>query len=239
MTWSQDAVTEDDPLPTLMELHIEHVNANGGRAELAKVQSIMVTGKLSIPDSDEETRITYYKKRPNKMRVSVSRDPVQIETMYNGKKAWTVFRGPNGEDINEVTDAQELLETAQNSRFEGPFQSLMGNEELATPVAFEEVEGQEAIRIEVKPEANLPFDTIWISRENFQEIKVTKTIVDQNAPEKPLLNEIFYENFEQVEGVWFAKTSRYFMDGKQQQLIEVDKIRLNPGIYDSYFERQK
>ncbi|MGJ8650970.1 MAG: hypothetical protein ACSHX4_11470 [Opitutaceae bacterium] len=239
MAWSQEAVTEEDPLPTLMELHIEHVNANGGRAELAKVQSIMVTGKLSIPDSDEDTRITYYKKRPNKMRVSVSRNPIQIETMYNGKKAWTVFRGPNGEDINEVIDAQELLETEQNSRFIGPFQSLMGNDKFATPVAFEEVDGQEAIRIEVKPEANLPFDTIWISREHFQEIKVTKIIVDPSAPKKTLLNEIFYENFEQVDGVWFAKTSRYFMDGKQQQLIEVDKIRLNPGIYDSYFERQK
>lgn len=239
MGWSQEAVTEEEPLPALMDLYIEHINANGGRASLAKVQSIMATGKLSLPDSDEVITITYYKKRPNKMRVSVSRNPVQIETMYNGKKAWTIYRDPNGEVVNEILDAKELLETAQNSHFEGPFQLLMGNDALGTPVAFEEVAGQEAIRIAVKPGANTPFDTIWISREHFQEIKVTKKIVDPNAPEETLLNEIFYEDFVQVEGIWYPKISRYFLDGKLQQLITVDKMRFNSGIYDSYFERQK
>lgn len=237
--WSQETATEEEPLPTLMELYTEHLNANGGRANIAKVQSIMVVGNLSLPDSDETTSITYYKKRPNKMRVRVSRKLVEIETMYNGERAWTLYNDPSGEVVNEVLDAEELKETAQNSHFESPFQTLMGNEKLATPIAFEEVSGQEAIRIAVKPEADIPFDTIWISREHFQELKVTKIITDKSAPDKPLLNEILFEDFDQVDGVWYAKTSRYFLDGKLQQSIEVEKIRLNTGIYDSFFERQK
>ena len=78
-----------------------------------------------------------------------------------------------------------------------------------------------------------PYKNIWISAENFQEIKFERIALEEGLEQ---LEEVYYRNFKNMQGILFASRMDKFVDGKHNFTTFVDDFNVNYGLYDSLFE---
>ena len=50
------------------------------------------------------------------------------------------------------------------------------------------------------------------------------------------MDEVFFEEMDRTDGYFFPRVSRTFINGELQQELHVERIRVNPGIFDSFFK---
>jgi hypothetical protein len=79
------------------------------------------------------------------------------------------------------------------------------------------------------------YDRIWISQENYQELKLSRKIEVEG--QGTVLEETYYSDFDRVRGVWIAKTIHYYRDGAFFQSVLIDSAKANVGIFDTYFSK--
>jgi hypothetical protein len=177
------------------------------------------------------------RKRPDKLRFKVNFEGYTSETFYNGKQGWKeLVRNDGAKEVVEIK-GDELLSVTADAAMEGPFFQLAGLYDAMKPVAFEDVRGHEAIRVEIDPSAGIRYHTIWLSTEHFQEVKLAATDVGSDAAQAPVESEVYFSDFERIDGVYHATTMDYCIDGELTQTIRIDRIRTNVGIFDSYFKK--
>jgi hypothetical protein len=58
---------------------------------------------------------------------------------------------------------------------------------------------------------------------------------EENEPEEKY-EEIFYEGFTKMKGVYWAKNMQHFVDGEETKKIIINDISPNQGVFDYYFE---
>lgn len=223
----------EESLPTIYELHRGFIEANGGESNLLKLMSVIVNGY--IEQEDQKIAFQLIRKRPNKMRMTLSINDFTISTIYNGEKGWRkVFRYNQRIALTEVQD-EELDIMIEDSKFDSPFYSAFKKRKYITVAELDEVNGQEAVRLDFDPAGNFSYKSIWISLDNYQEVKIQRVLPSGDDGDEPQIEEIIYDDFQLVDGVYWAKTMEYYLNGEFKKEIKISDVRSNEGIYDSYF----
>lgn len=224
-------------LPSALELYQNYIDANGGRINMASLSTLLVKGSL-IQSDGESVDFKLYRKRPQMMRMKYEFDRYQVEQISDGIEAWQVVSPNVGESsIFDIT-GEALESLLRDNKMEGPFFHAGMRDDWIVPVAEEEVRGQMAIRIEVSPEANIGYDVLWLSSENFQEVKLQRSLSREASNEAEKVEEIYFTEFDKVAGIWLANEIEYFTDGELTQRVLINEVRANVGIFDSYFEKR-
>lgn len=237
IVWGQDQKPASDAdLPSSVDLYHYYIQANGGRANIQALNTLVATGTLEAVDGDV-LEFKVVRKRPDKLRFKVNFEGYTLETFYNGKQGWKeLVRNDGAKKVVEL-EGDELLSVMADAVMESPLFQLAGLYDAMTPVAIEDVRGHEAIRVEIDPSAGIQYHSIWLSTEHFQEVKLARTDVGSDAAQAPVESEIYCSDFERIDGIYHATTMGYCTDGELTQTIRIDRIRTNVGIFDSYFKK--
>jgi hypothetical protein len=134
-----------DQLPTGREVIERYVEAIGGEAAFAAVQSIRATGTLEIVAQNITGTVEVLASRPSNTRVNSTVDGVgSIMRGYDGTVAWTMdpFAGP------ALIVERELLELIDDAQFDGPLHRPALVRELTT-IERTEFDGRPAFKVQV------------------------------------------------------------------------------------------
>nr|MBC8189790.1 hypothetical protein [Puniceicoccaceae bacterium] len=85
--------------------------------------------------------------------------------------------------------------------------------------------------------SDVPYERLWLGTEHLQEVQLRRQASSEAGREH--LEEIYFSDFEQIRGVWLAKTARFERDGNFFQGVCINKVRANVGLFDSLFEKPK
>jgi hypothetical protein len=157
--------------------------------------------------------------------------------VFDGNRGFQVFsrRGEKAEVVE--MDAAESARLRLDSSIDGLFFQLRSRPEWLEVVAEVEVDGVPAYEVAIGDEAESSYDRLWLGREHAQEVKLSRHWQSEDGGE--VVEEIYFSEFEQVNGVWFARLSRIMRGGELMQTLRIDRVRANAGIFDSYFRRPK
>ncbi|MGZ0656522.1 hypothetical protein ACWPKS_13035 [Coraliomargarita sp. W4R72] len=225
-----------DALPTIVDLQREYVESNGGPANLQSLTSLAASGE--VIDGDENSFFfKLYRKRPNKMRMQVDLPNQSIVTSFDGARVFQQISVRGAPAVIEEITGEDARQIKADSFLDGPFYQLRSRPEWLEVVAEVEVAGVPAYEVLIDERADSPYQRVWISQEHYQEIKLIRMI--ETADSGEVLEEIFFDDFEQIKGVWLAKHIRYHRDGELVQSVQIEKVRINVGLFDSFFAKPK
>ena len=227
-------------IPSLDELKRLHIEGVNGEYNLEKLNSIYATGRILYYTDNEtiEREFRIYKKRPNKYRsffeTNLDNKKVQLEITYDGDNAVKLFSHEGREVYRENLEGDELESIKFESKIDGPFLLLLGeNKKYITIEGFDYIEGEKCILLSVDEGSKYPYRKIWLSAENFQEVKYDSHVI-RNGEEQ--LEEVYYRNFKNIQGILFPSRTDKFINGKRNFTTFVDNFDVNYGLFDSLFD---
>ena len=207
----------DFELPSLNELKRLHLEGDSGQYTLDKLNSIYASGRILYYKDDEtlERAFRIYKKRPNKFRsfyeTKTAKKIVQLEVIYNGEEAIQIFSHGGREVYRENLQGEALDSIKFESKLEGPFLLVMEeNKQYITISGYEFIEGEKCILLKIDERSQYPYRSIWLSAENFQEIKFDRITLAEGEEQ---LEEVFYRNFKNMQGILLASRIDKFING--------------------------
>ena len=231
---------EYNELPTIDELKRLHIEGSDGQFTLDKLNSVYASGRILYYTEDEtiERGFRIYKKKPNKYRsfyeTKLAKKIVQLEVIYDGESAIQIFSHGGREVYREKLqgDALESIRLFE-SKLEGPFLLVAEeNKQYLTISGYEYIDGEKCILLLVNERSQYPYRNIWISAENFQEVKFDRLVSNEGVEQ---VEEVYFTNFKNMEGILFASRTDKFVDGKRNFTTFVDDFNVNYGLYDSLF----
>lgn len=231
---------EYNELPTLDELKRLHIEGNDGQSTLGNLKSVYASGRILYYTDDEtiERGFRIYKKRPNKYRsfyeTKLAKKLVQLEVIYDGESAIQIFSHGGREVYREKLQGDALESIKFEAKLEGPFLLVTEeNKRYLTISGYDYIDGEKCILLKVDERSQYPYRNIWLSVENFQEVKFDRLVSYEG---KEQLEEVYFRNFKNMQGVLFASRMDKFVNGKRNFTTFVDDFNINYGLYDSLFD---
>ena len=232
--------SENNDLPSLDELKRLHYEGSDGQYALRKLKSVYASGRILYYKEDEtiERGFRIYKKRPNKYRsfyeTKLAQKIVQLEVIYDGQNAIQIFSHGGREVYRETLQGDALDSIKYESRVEGPFLLVLEeNKQYLTVEGYQYIEGEKCVLLKVDERSEYPYRNIWLSVENFQEVKFDRISYSEG---KETLEEVYFRNFKNMQGILVASRMDKFVDGKRNFTTFIDDFNVNYGLYDSLFD---
>jgi hypothetical protein len=226
----------EDALPSIQDLQRWYAEANGGLSNIQTLSSLIASGQ-AIQADGQSYDFKLYRKRPNLMRTQINFGNIQIVTVFDGLEVFRVLSADGVPDRVFELEGEEAAQTEALSHMDGPFFKLRGRSEFLEVLFEVDVNGEAAFEIAIGEQANSPYERIWISKENYQEIKLSRMIKTEAGD--GALEEIYLSDFVQTRGVWLAKNIRHEQAGELTKQIVIDRVKANVGIFDSFFVKPK
>lgn len=205
-----------------------HLEALGGRAKLAQLHAIRLTGRLDL-GADGVFPITLEAKRPGRFRLeSRASDGLVYLRLFDGTKGWAA--DPGG-PVFTMTDRDAAAE--REDGFDGILLA-----DAASGCRFEFMEhqgigGRDTYRVKATRKDNQA-STHWIDTQTFLEFQRE---VDRDTPAGRRTFLIEFSDFRIADGFvipFRRRISQRF--SAKQMVIQFDQVVLNPEIPDSEFE---
>ncbi len=220
-------VVEKEELPTLEAIYRSYLEANGGLVNINAVNSIIVNGRIEKEGSVRPFKL--YRKRPDLMRMSVEYENYAVDTRYDGEEIRQELVGINGKTRQMEMEPGAAERVKRENTMEGPFFHLGRDLRSLSLEGEESIRGVNCYRIAVNERAGSPIRKVWLSQENYQEVKILEEVGSY-------LQSAYYSDFERVDGLLVATTVEYRVDQELSHRIYVDSVKTNPGVFDAYFD---
>ena len=222
----------DSTLPSVRSIYRNYIEANGGYLHMESLSSIAMKASVDYC-TGESIEISIYRKRPNKLRLRKNFKNYTEEVIYDGHEGWRELSSLEGYQIElKRLQSDETARAHDMSHIEGPFFFVGRDERNISAIEMDEVEGISSYRVEVNPQAGLPFQAIWLDAKSFEEIKVART---SDREGRKVLEEIYFRDSTSLEGHTFYRKQTVYVDGILESTLNVRSIRINLGVYDKFF----
>ncbi|HSD67761.1 MAG TPA: hypothetical protein VLF95_13730, partial [Vicinamibacteria bacterium] len=131
---------------TVDEVIAKMFEARGGLDKLKAVQSIRMTGKVSM--GPMEAPVVIEMKRPASIRVDTTYQGRAAVQAYDGKAAWGI--SPVGAGRAEALPAEAAEAVADQADLDGPFVDYKAKGHRVALLGREPIEGKDAFKLEVE-----------------------------------------------------------------------------------------
>lgn len=217
---------------TADELIEKNIQAKGGREKLKAVQSLRLTGKMTMGPGVEAPFIQELA-RPNKLRVEFTIQGMTGIQTYDGKEGWGLMPFM-GKTEAEPTSGDELKQMQEQADIDGLLMDYKDKGHQVEYAGKEDLEGSPAHKLKVtKKGGDVAY--VWLDAEHFLEVKVAgKTM----ARGQEIEGQTLLGDYKEVGGLVFPhsiENSAVGMPGKM--VITVDKIEINPEIPADHFTK--
>lgn len=215
---------------TAEELIARNIQARGGLAKIKSIQSMRLTGTLSL--GDEKMPSVLELKRPHKMRWEFTVDGQTAVQAYDGKAGW-IFMPSEGQTAPQAMSAEELEDIARQADMDGPLVDAQAKGNRIELVGPDKVDDRDAWKLKVTlPGGEVRFIDLD-AKTYLQILSVTTKSVDGSDVE--IESEI--GDYRDVGGVLLPHSFEARAKGmRQKQTLKFDKIERDVPIDDSRFQ---
>lgn len=217
---------------TADELIEKNIQARGGREKLAAVQSLRLTGKMTMGPG-VEAPFTQELARPNKVRVEFTFQGMTGVQTYDGKEGWALMPFM-GKTEPEPVAGDQLKALDDQADIDG---LLVGYKEKGHQVEYagkEDLEGSPTYKLKVTKK-NGDIAWLWLDAEHFLELKIAgKTKVRDQEIE----GETLFGDYKEVGGIVFPHSIENRAVGMPGGMtITVEKVEINPELAADRFSK--
>ncbi len=156
---------------TAPQIIAKHVEARGGAAKLAAVQSLRFDGKIIFGGGDFAitAEASQVMKRPASIRREITLQGITAMDAYDGSESWSVdpFQGRRDAFRTSVDEARGLSEDAD---FEGPLVNAEAKGNRIEALGTEDVDGTPALKLRASLK-NGDVQIVYLDPDSFLEIR--------------------------------------------------------------------
>lgn len=214
---------------TVDEIVAKYIQAHGGLEKMRSVKTVRITGKFS--EGSFRAAFLQENKRPNKVREEQIIQGMAAVQAYDGKVGWQVspFQGRKDPDLLSEDDTKSLVEDAD---IDGPLVDYKNKDHRAELIGHDSVEGTDCYKIKLIL-ANGDVRYYYIDTDSMLEIKVE---TERNIRGTVHYDEIFYGDYDQVNGLYFPFAIEVGPKGEADRVrFTVEKVEINVPLSDSLF----
>ena len=223
---------------TADEIIEKHLAASGGREAMARINSRISTGTISLttPVGDLKGTIEVSQKRPNKTRTLIKIDAAAIgggqitsDQRFDGNAGYMLDSFNGNRDITG-----DQLEAMKAGTFPTPFLNYKESGMTVALAGQEKVNGRDASVVQLKPKTG-PGVKAYFDAENFM---LVKTIITVNVPQLggPIDQVVEFSDFRDVDGVKIPYVTQS-SNPVQTVVATVSDVKQNVDIDDNTFAK--
>ena len=216
---------------TVDEILAKNFEAKGGLAKMRAVQSMRITGKVTLGPGMEAPAVIE-QKRGDKLRMDITFQGMTLTpTVLNGSTGWKLMPiqgNPNPEALSpeEMKDAQEQAD------LDGFTVDYKAKGHTIEYLGKEKVEGTDAYKLRVTLKGG-DVRTVFIDTDSNLEIKIEAKSTRRGAVSE---TDTIIGDYKEVEGLVIAHSMDTGSKGTPgRQVITVTKVEINPKIEDARF----
>lgn len=215
---------------TLDEVLAKNLKAKGGLDKIKAVQSIRMTGTITIGPGIEAP-LVLEQKRPNMLRMEIVVQGMTIVQAYDGKVGWQLMPLSGRKDPEPLPE-DGLKQVQEQADFDGPLLDPKAKGNTVELLGKEKVEGSDAYKLKVTLK-NGDIRYIYLDADQYLEVRVEgKTKVRGTDIE----GETSIGDYKEIGGLMLPYASESGQKGSaQKQKITFSKIELNVPIDDARF----
>jgi len=215
---------------TVDDILAKHYEACGGLAKMKAVNTMRVTGTITLQPG-MEAPFTMERKRPGMRRMEFSLQGMTGIQAFDGTKTWSVmpFMGKKDPEVGSDEDNKNAQDDAD---FDGALVDYKTKGHTIELMGKEPVEGADAYKLKVtKKNGNIEYD--YLDAETFLLVK-TEGKVKRRGTE--MEGETTFSDYKEVDGLMqpFSMESGA-KEMQQKQKLTFTKIELNVPLDDSRF----
>lgn len=215
---------------TADEIIAKHLEARGGKDKIKAIQSVRMTGKMTLGQG-MEAPIILEVARPKKVRMEFTVQGMTGIQAYDGTTGWSVMPFM-GKKEPEAMSADEIKQTEDQADLDGPLVDYKEKGHQVEYAGKEDVEGTPAYKLKVTKK-NGDIANVYIDSESYMDIKESGKI---NIRGQEIENEVTFSDFKPVEGVMYPFTLEQKPKGAPGgTVITLSKIEVNPTLDASRF----
>ena len=204
--------------------------ANGGEEAMEAVRTAKVRG--SVSNAGAEVEFLIIKKRPNKVRLRISRLGRFVEMAYDGSDGWMRVQDETGTRITDL-DEHGWRALADEADFDGPLIGPPREGVERALLGIERIDRTDYFLIEVKRPRTRTVH--YIDSRTFREMKADT--YETKDGEEVFVATTHYFEYRKFGPLWVSMRSERVIAGGGTELVLVDEVILNGGILDLIFRR--
>jgi outer membrane lipoprotein-sorting protein len=229
---AQPAAAAPAAAPSLDSIVAKNIQAKGGEAKLKAVQSMRMTGRVTIQGMDMNMSIMT--KRPNLMRHEMVLQGRKIVQAFDGTTAWSINPMTGSEVPQEITGAQADI-TKDQADFDGPLMDWKAKGHTVELVGTEEIGGAKAHKLKVTRKSG-QVQYMYLDAASGIDLKTT---VQVPQGETTMTVETEMTDYRPVEGIMMPHALKTSINGMPTGSIVVEKIELNVPVEEALFKMPK
>ncbi len=209
------------------------ITASGGRKVMEAIKDTTFSGTMDLVQMGISGTFTFYQKEPNMMRQDMELMGMTITSAFDGKTGWS-FNPETGatEDLPE-----QAQETAKNEALGFGNSCMLYPEKYGITFADkgkETVEGKEYLLLEMTFE-NGDTSLFYIDPGTFLPYMMKSMTLNEMGIE--VEQESIMGTYKKVDELNFAHSVTIYRDGELFGSIDVDEVKFNTGLEDSFFKK--
>ena len=216
---------------TADEIIAKNQDAQGGLAKLKAVQSVRMTGKMTIGPGMEAPMVIEMK-RPKQMRVDIAIQGMTITQAYDGTTGWMI-NPLSGRTDPEPLPSEMIKLVEEQADMDGPLMDYKSKGNTVEYLGKDKAEGTDCYKLKVTLK-NGDVRTFYFDADSYLMIKQeSKTMVRGTEQ----LSDTIAGDYKDVNGLIMAHSIDSGQAGQPtRQKITVDKIEINVPIDDARFK---
>ena len=216
---------------TVDEVIAKHLEARGGLDKIRAVQSMKMTGKMTVGPGIEAP-LSLEMKRPASVRLDITFQGNIGTQAYDGKTGWGISPMSAKKDP-EPMSAEDIKDMEEQGDMDGPLVDTKAKGHTVALMGKEKVEGSDAYKLKVTLKTG-DIRYVYIDADSYLELK---TEARRTVRGSEVETESVSSDYKEVGGLILPYTIQQGAKGQpQKQTITVDKIELNLPIDDARFK---
>jgi hypothetical protein len=221
------------PEPTAQDIAAKYVEAIGGAAQVAKVETMRIQGRMRF-GTEAFTSFTVTAKRPDRFRMELTAGPDRIVQAYNGSAGWQSVSGLHNQPATPLEgDSLLYLRDQAANAIGGPLVDMEKRRNRAELVGHEAVNGIDCFKLKLTL-ATGNSRVMFIDASSFLVVQEELPAVLNSQAATIQQSVGNYRRFGPVLVPCLFVTRP--KGGEDTQRIEIDQVEINPRVDDSIFQ---
>jgi len=219
------------PAQTVDEILAKNFEAKGGIAKIRAVQSIRISGKITIGPGMEAPALIE-QQRGDKLRMDITFQGMTLTpVVLNGTSGWKLMP-IQGNPNPEALSPEEMKDALEQADIDGFLVDYKAKGHTIESLGKEKVEGTDAYKLKVTMKGG-DVRTVYIDTDSNLEIKIESKSTRRGAEVEGDTN---LGDYKEVDGLIFAHSVDSGQKGAPgRQVITITKVEINPKLDPARF----